>query len=448
MTSEPTILIVDDDEAVGRVLGALLKQGGFSVEVATRPTSGLEVLGARPIDMVIADLRMPEMNGIELLRRVRADWPEIPVAMLTAHGSVDDAVEAMKLGAVDFLQKPFDRDEIMYVVKKSLNIASADAPGDEPPRIPARGDFVGSSEAMHEVFDLIERAARGTATVLVRGETGTGKELVARAIHDESPRCDASFVKVHCAALPESLLESELFGHEKGAFTGATRQKPGRLELAEGGTLFLDEIGDISPATQVKLLRVLQDREFERVGGTSTLTADVRFVAATHRDLDTMVREGEFREDLFYRLNVLPIWTPPLRERPGDVGELARFFCSEFAEQASRDVALSDEALEALEGWKWPGNVRELQNFVERLVVMPDDETIRASDVAREFERGPASSQKAVAGTLQEEVKRTEERAIREALKRCGNNRTQAARVLGVSRRTLYNKLDELGIGA
>jgi transcriptional regulator with PAS, ATPase and Fis domain len=283
--------------------------------------------------------------------------------------------------------------------------------------------------------------------VLVRGETGTGKELVARAIHDQSSRSGESFVKVHCAALPETLLESELFGYEKGAFTGATRQKPGRLELADGGTLFLDEIGDISPATQVKLLRVLQDREFERVGGTSTLTADVRFIAATHRDLDQMVGEGEFREDLFYRLNVLPIWTPPLRERPGDVAELSRFFCGQFAEQAGRDIRLADDAVEALEGWKWPGNVRELQNFVERLVVMSDGDVIEASDVSREFARGPSKSgTPAGAGTLEEEVRRTQERTIRDALKRCGNNRTRAARVLGISRRTLYNKLDELGI--
>ena len=444
--ADRNILIVDDDEAVGLVLGGQLKQAGFGVEVATRAAAALKALEAKSIDMVICDIRMPQMSGIEFLRVVREKWPGLPVAMLTAHASVDDAVEAMKLGAVDFLEKPFDRDEIQFVVRKALDMAEA-GPAIAPPQLPSRGDFIGSSPGMCEVFDLIDRAARGTSTVLVRGETGTGKELVARAIHDRSPRGKGPFIKVHCAALPETLLESELFGYEQGAFTGATRQKPGRLELADRGTLFLDEIGDITPATQVKLLRALQDREFERVGGTRTMSSDVRFVAATHRDLDQMVRDGEFREDLFYRLNVLPIWTPPLRERPEDVAELAAFFCANFAAEAGRDVALGDDAVALLRTRRWPGNVRELQNFIERLVVMSDAAIVTADDVARELARGPASPDAPEpVGTLEAEVRRAEERAIRDALKRCGNNRTQAARILGVSRRPLYNKLDELGI--
>ena len=440
-----TILIVDDDEAVGLVLGGQLKQAGFGVEFAPHAPAGLKALESKPVDMVICDIRMPQMSGIEFLRKVRERWPGIPVAMLTAHASVDDAVEAMKLGAVDFLEKPFDRDEIQFVVRKALDMAEA-GPAAEPPEPPVSGDFVGSSSAMREVFDLIERAARGTSTVLIRGETGTGKELVARAIHDRSPRAKGPFIKVHCAALPETLLESELFGYEQGAFTGATRQKPGRLELAEGGTLFLDEIGDITPATQVKLLRALQDREFERVGGTRTMSADVRFVAATHRDLDQMVQSGEFREDLFYRLNVLPIWTPPLRDRPDDVAALARAFCQRFAAEAGRDIELADEAIALLATRRWPGNVRELQNLMERLVVMSDADVVSLDMIQRELSRGPNVASDRPMGTLEAEVRRAEERAIRDALERCGNNRTQAARILGISRRTLYNKLEELGI--
>jgi two-component system response regulator AtoC len=283
--------------------------------------------------------------------------------------------------------------------------------------------------------------------VLVLGESGTGKELVARGIHENSPRARQPFVKVHCAALPDNLLESELFGYEKGAFTGAATRKPGRVELAQGGTLFLDEIGDITPAIQVKLLRVLQDRGFERLGGTATLSADVRFVAATHCNLEAMVQEGTFREDLFYRLNVVPIWLPPLRERTSDVPRLARHFCVEAARRAWRaDATLSDEAVELLARQPWPGNVRQLQNFVERLVVLSEAERIDATDVRRELGRQPMPSASPDGSRLGARRDDAERDALVSALRQSSNNRSQAARLLGVSRRTLYNKLDKHGL--
>lgn len=448
-----TILLVDDDPAVLRVLAMLLRQAGYEVEKALSAREALPLVEGGAIDLVLTDLRMPGRDGMKFLGDIKARWPDIPVVMLTAHGNVEDAVAAMKLGATEFLQKPFEKEEILFVVEKVLA-----RPDDRPPEPPSMGEgFVGESDAMTEVFELINRAARSEATVLVRGETGTGKELVARAIHERSPRADGPFVKVHCAGLPETLLESELFGYEKGAFTGASSRKPGRIELAQGGTLFLDEIGDVTLATQVKLLRVLQDREFERVGGTSTLKADVRFVAATHRDLEQMLGEDTFREDLFYRLNVIPIWSPPLRERRDDIVRLARHFCERFAEANGRDMELADSALIRLQSEAWPGNVRQLQNIIERLVVLSDGERLEAKDVERELRRTsrrldssrtdePDGSQGNETETLEERRRRAEEEAVRDALEKSGGNRSQAARLLGVSRRTFYNKLEEYGV--
>ena len=442
MTKRPTILVVDDDPAVPTVLGMLLRQAGYDVETAEDGTEALSLVARRSIDAVITDLRMPGMDGMRLLDAMRERAPDIPVVMLTAHGTVQDAVDAMKRGAAEFMLKPFEREEIVFVIDKVLASQS-----DRPPPVAPSTEFVGESDSMVEMFDLIRRAAQSTATVLVRGETGTGKELIAREIHRQSGRGDGPLVKVHCAALPETLLESELFGYEKGAFTGAVARKPGRIELAQGGTLFLDEIGDISPATQVKLLRVLQDREFERVGGTVTLTADVRFIAATHRDLETMVDTGEFREDLFYRLNVIPIWSPPLRDRRDDIPRLAHHFCGKFAELNGRATELTDNAVDLLRRQRWSGNVRELQNIVERLVVLSDGEQLTAADVERELarvgRRQEKSSQPNDTDTLEEHRRRAEADAIVEALDRCNANRSQAARLLGVSRRTLYNKLEE-----
>ena len=443
------VLIVDDDPAIVKVLGSILAQDGIPSLSAESGDRALEIMNQRAVDVIVSDLRMPGMDGLTLLERLSSRWSEVPVIILTAHGTVQSAVEAMKGGAADFLLKPFDREEVLFVVRKALARAQREQPSTLRPTDSL--GLLGQSEAMRSVRDRIRRAAAGNSTVLVRGETGTGKELVARAVHQLSARASASFVKLNCAALPDSLLESELFGYEKGAFTGAASRKPGRVELANGGTLFLDEIGDVPLPTQVKLLRILQEREIERLGGTQTLKVDVRFVAATHRDLEGMIGSGDFREDLFYRLNVVPIEVPPLRERPDDVADLARHFAQVMAEANGRPaVELDTGAVELLAAQRWPGNVRQLENFLERLLVFTDGLRIRLSDVERELsreavrERAPASTRDAEARQL---VRKDLERdAIVEALQRAGNNRSLAARLLGVSRRTLYNKLQELDV--
>ncbi len=443
-----SVLVVDDDRAVGTVLMGLLRQAGHDASYVGSAEEALARVVSRPVEVVLTDLRMPSMDGMELLEAMRDRAPGVPVIMLTAHGNVETAVEAMKKGAADFLSKPFDRDEVLFTVGKALRSSRhvAERPEPPPPRPSGEAPWLGDSDAMKETAALIARAARTDSTVLIRGESGSGKEVAARAIHAQSPRGDGPFVAVHCAALPESLLESELFGHEKGAFTGATNRKPGRVELADGGTLFLDEVGDISPAVQVKLLRVIQEKNYQRLGGTQDLSADVRFLAATHRDLDAMVEAGEFREDLFFRLNVIPLYIPPLRERVADVGPLARRFCAEIGARNGRETRLSDGAIAKLEQLPWPGNVRELSNFIERLVVFSDDDEIGLEAVERELarstrRRAPSSPP---ADTLGERRDEAERAAIVEALDRAGGNRTKAARLLGISRRTLYNKLAEM----
>ncbi|MBX3190943.1 MAG: sigma-54-dependent Fis family transcriptional regulator [Labilithrix sp.] len=455
------VLVVDDDEAIGKVLVALLEQRGFAASHVASAEEAVAALEARPFDLVLSDVRMPGMDGMALLDHVGARFPGLPVVLLTAHGSVALAVDAMRRGAADFVQKPFDKDEIGYVVEKAL-AGSKLARAAAPPLLSDRS-FVGDSAPMKEVFATLRKVAPTASTVLVRGETGTGKELVARALHESSPRKEEPFVSVNCAALPETLLESELFGHERGAFTGAAQRKPGRIELAHKGTLFLDEIGDVPRSVQVKLLRVLQERELERVGGTQTIRVDVRVIAATHRDLESMIASGDFREDLFYRLAVVPITVPPLRERGDDVARLARHFVVTLAKSCGRaGLRIDDDAVSLLATHPWPGNVRQLQNFVERLVVLADETTIRKTDVERELSRTPrparaktasSSSDDAPASTpisdalsLDSRRKETERDALVQALAQTNNNRTRAARLLEVSRRTLYNKLREHGL--
>jgi two-component system response regulator AtoC len=446
--SNARILIVDDDPALGLVLEALVRQAGFATTLVPSGEAALNTVEQHAFDAILSDVKMPGIDGLELLRLLSERRPDIPVVLLTAHGTVPLAVEAMKRGAADFLLKPFDRDEILFVLRKVL------AAGDEvaaisPPLPP--GGLLGQSTAMTDVRALVARAARGMATVMIRGESGTGKELVARALHEASPNRDGPLVKIHCAALPETLLESELFGYDRGAFTGASTSKPGRVELADGGTLFLDEVGDIPLAMQVKLLRLIQERAFERLGGRQTLRVNVRFVAATHRPLEAMMASGEFREDLFYRLNVVPIWLPPLRDRGGDIALLARRFCAMHGRVNGRpDVTIDDDAIAVLEQQPWPGNVRQLENFIERLVVLGDGPRIRLADLREELGRqgAPLSRPADDSGPLNlgERKRQSEREALTTALAQARNNRTVAARLLGVSRRTLYTKLEEHGL--
>ncbi len=446
---EPRVLIVDDDAAILKVLSSQLAQAGIHSYQAESGQRALELLDSCPIDVVLTDLRMPGIDGMALLKRVSRSWPEVPVIVLTAHGTIQLAVETMKAGAADFIVKPFDRDEVLFVLRKAFAAAGRNQPASSE-----QHPLLGESSAMAEVRDTIRRAAGGVATVLIRGETGTGKELVASAVHQQSRRADKPFVKLNCAALPDSLLESELFGHEKGAFTGASSRKPGRVELAHGGSLFLDEIGDVPLPTQVKLLRILQEREFERVGGTETVKVDVRFIAATHRDLESMVQSGGFREDLFYRLNVVPLEVPPLRARPGDVVLLARHFAAVAAAANGRaGCTLAAEASALLAAQPWPGNVRQLENFVERLIVLYDGPLVLREHVERELAREAARERSARPAAsdaktqkLDTQRRDAEREAVVEALSHANNNRSLAARILGISRRTLYNKLEELGL--
>ena len=474
MKSSGTVLIVDDQPNMRRVLGALIKRRGHAVLQAGDGQAALEVLSREPVDAVLTDLKMPHMNGLELLEAVRKRHPSVPIILLTAHGTVGSAVEALKCGAFDYLTKPFDPDEIQQVVDKAVRtheLQEAEAsvrPGEDPDQL-----LLGTSPALLAVKHVTDRVAPTTATVLLTGESGTGKELVARRLHLRSDRSEGPFVKINCAAIPESLLESELFGHEKGAFTGAASRKPGRFELADGGTLFLDEIGEMPLVAQPKLLRAIQEGQFYRVGGTTTITVDVRLVAASNRELLTEVRRGRFREDLFYRLNVVPVRLPPLRERREDIPALVACFAERAASRLEREPReFSAAALEALGSRDWPGNIRELENAVERAVLLSESDPIDVDELPPEYRnaveyRSPVEHSSAVhpperrsadaacddsgdAGPLRERIRsatrRMEREAIIEALKRTHGNVTQAARHLGLSRRGLQLKMKELGI--
>ncbi|HEV8548862.1 MAG TPA: sigma-54 dependent transcriptional regulator [Polyangiaceae bacterium] len=460
-------LIVSDDLQTAEALGALLFSAGYGGKRVANAAEAFAELERDSYAVIIADHGVRDVPGAALPRALSERGVELPVVVVVPADAVADGIAGVRAGAADFLRKPVEREEVLYVLKKALRSAEIDA--DEPPRsiafIPATAtttQLIGTSEPMQELGRTLRRVANGVATVLVRGESGTGKELVARLVHELSPRRAGPFLKVHCAALPDQLLESELFGYERGAFTGATARKPGRVELAQGGTLFLDEIGDITAATQVKLLRVLQDRQFERLGGTETLDADVRFVTATHRDLEAMVKAGKFREDLFYRLNVVTLAVPPLRARRDDIEPLALHFCETVAAANGRARTLLDaDALALLREQAWPGNVRQLQNFIERLVVMGNAPRISAADVKRELGRAagalgfaeatglsPKLDLDQSALELEVTLKKAEKRALERALKSANGNKNVAARLLGISRRSLYYKLEEHGLGS
>ena len=378
MEDRKSILIVDDEANIRRVLDAVFTKDGYRVLTAENGRKALDIISTEPnLDVLLCDLIMPDLNGIEVLKSAREINPFLSVVMITAHGTIKTAVDAMRFGAFDYITKPFDMDEIKLIVKNALERRRLLAENTElKQELRSRYKFdeiVGTSGKMQDVYKIIERVANSNATVLIRGESGTGKELVARAIHFNSPRNAKPFVAVSCAALPETLLESELFGHEKGAFTGAAGQKAGRFELANQGTLFLDEIADVSLAMQVKLLRVLQERKFERVGGTKTLTMDVRLIAATNRNLEEDVAAGGFREDLYYRLQVIQVFLPPLRDRKEDIPPLVEHFVEKFNKQNGRTIKfVSPECMDLLMKYNWPGNIREVENAIERGVVLAD----------------------------------------------------------------------------
>jgi len=378
MENNKSILVVDDEPNIRRVLEAVFAKDHYQVFTAENGRKALDIIGSEPnLDVVLCDLIMPDMNGVEVLRAAKETNPALSVVMITAHGTIRTAVEAMKLGAFDYITKPFDMDEIKLVVKNALErrqllTENADLRRELRSRFKF-DEIVGSSGKMQEVYRIIERVANSNATILIRGESGTGKELVAKAIHYNSPRAEKPFIAVSCAALPETLLESELFGYEKGAFTGAAGQKQGRFELAHQGTLFLDEIAELSPAMQVKLLRVLQERMFERIGGTKTISVDVRLVAATNKDLEEAVARNEFRPDLYYRLQVIQVFLPALRERKEDIPPLVEHFIAKYNAANGRDIKfVSSETMDLLLKYSWPGNIRELENAIERSVVLAD----------------------------------------------------------------------------
>ena len=439
------VLVVDDDAAIREALSRTLEKFGYEVVLAEDGQAGLDRLREGGVHILLADLQMPKVSGQELLRAAKTLAPEVEVIVITGHGTVEDAVEAMKEGAYDFITKPFKRVQLEQTIRRA---AEKQTLALQNRRLQARldelqggGRIIGTSPVMVRMLELVRQVATSTATVLIQGESGTGKELIADAVHHGSPRRDRPLIKVNCAALPEGLLESELFGHERGAFTGAVARKEGRFELADGGTLFMDEIGEISPAMQAKLLRVLQAGEFERVGGTHTLRVDVRLVAATNADLAGLVREKRFREDLYYRLNVIAVHLPPLRERCEDIPLLAHHFLRRFAAKNAKTVTgFTEEALDLLQTYAWPGNVRELENVIERAVVLTRSPLITPADLPETLTGSEQSVRHLVIsiGTPLEEV---EDRLIEETLRYAKGDKTIAAKLLGIATRTIYRRM-------
>ena len=444
------ILVVEDEEKLRRVIELQLNVAGFDVDKAGNAEDGLKVVDRA--DLVLTDLKLPNMDGLEFLHLIRRQNAQVPIVMMTAYGSVETAVEAMKAGATDFLLKPFSLDHLMQVVHKALEMRALREENRElKAELGRRYEFdniIGRSGSMQEIFATIERVAPSRATVLLTGESGVGKDLIARAIHFHSPRKDKPLVKINCTAIPENLMESELFGYEKGAFTGAQTSKPGKFEQADSGTVFLDEIGDVPAAVQVKLLRILQEREFERLGSNTTRHIDVRLVAATNQDLRAALEQGTFREDLYYRLNVVPINIPPLRERKQDIPFLANHFVHKLAPDAGTQVeGITDAAMEKLMGYHWPGNVRELENVIERSLVMANGTQLDVADI--KLENAPSRRQQTgEPGFLPEgmTLDQYEQELIREALKRADGNKSQAARLLGLTRNALRYRLTQMGL--
>jgi DNA-binding NtrC family response regulator len=445
------ILVVDDELNMRLVLKAMLEKENYEVATASDGIEAFNVLKNNDVAVVVTDLKMPGLGGMGLLEKVVRNYPLTPVIIITAHGTIDTAVDALKKGAFDYITKPFEQDDLKNVINKAFKtrMFSEDEVVLSPDETD-RYDIIGHDKGMAEIFDMIKRVAPTTTTILITGETGTGKELIANAIHRSSPRKNNPFIKINCSAISENLIESELFGYERGAFTGAVSRKPGKFELAHKGTLFLDEVGDIPKEMQVKLLRVIQDHEFERVGGLQTIKVDVRLVTATNRDLLKDVNEGRFRDDLYYRLNVLPILLPSLRKRKEDINSLTDYFVEKFNKKLNRNVKHIDPGVRKLFlNYNWPGNIRELENLTERLVVMARGDSIAIEDIPAEFKshdetvsilpfKGKKKSFKDIIKGKTEEI---EKQMIIRVLKECNSNITKAAMQLGLSRRGLHFKM-------
>ncbi|MBZ5670425.1 MAG: sigma-54 dependent transcriptional regulator [Acidobacteriia bacterium] len=451
----PTLLIVEDEAKMRRLLELNLAEEGYTVHTAADAEAGLNTLRQEKIDLVVTDLKLPGMNGLEFLQAVRRTNATTPVVVMTAFGTVETAVEAMKAGASDYVLKPFSLEEMKLILRKELDVhrlreenrSLREALGERY----QFQNIVARSPKMQEVLATVERVAPTNSTVLLGGESGVGKDLIARAIHEHSRRAAGPFIKINCTAIPENLLESELFGYEKGAFTGANTAKPGRFELADKGTIFLDEIGDVPGSIQVKLLHVLQDREFQRLGGTKTLKVDVRVLAATNQDLRAALEQGTFREDLYYRLNVVPISIPPLRERKDEIPYLVDHFIARFARESGKPLAgITPAALKLLMDFHWPGNVRELENIIERAVALSTGTVIDVGDIRLDISTSrPAPVAAGGSAPFPPEGKTLEEfedEIIREALRRANGNKSQAARLLGLSRNALRYRLSKLGV--
>lgn len=446
----PKILVIDDEEHMCWALERAMKQEGYQVLTTTRGRSGLELIKEEAPSLVILDLKMPEMDGMDVLKKAKELNPKLPVVMLTAHGTIETAIEAMKIGATDYLTKPFDLDELKMVIRQNLVMSQLVSEVNflRSELTKKYRKMIGESPAIKDVMYLIEKVSNSSATVLITGESGTGKEVAAVAIHQSSPRRDYPFVPVNCAALPENLLESELFGHEKGAFTGALARKMGRFELADKGTIFLDEITEMPLSMQVKLLRVLQEKSFERVGGTETLNVDVRIIAASNRDISTAIEKGLFREDLYYRLNVLHINLPPLRDRKEDIPVLTSHFLEKLRPTYLVN-SIAEDAMKLLLKYNWPGNIRELQNVLERAAIISRSNEITADDLPREFQTSqPKSGGELVinipdSGISLEDL---EKELIIKALEKSKGNQTRAAQLLGITRSALLYRIQKHGL--
>lgn len=444
---EVTILVIDDEEHMRWIIERAMVKEGWKTVSAANGAEGLAKFASLSPDLVLLDLRLPDMNGIDVLRIFRQEQPRVPVIMITAHGTVESAIEAMKIGADDYVSKPFDMEELKIIIRRSLDVVQLTTEVDF-----LRGELgekfkttlIGKSQSVAEIREIVSKVADAPATVLILGESGTGKEVVARLLHVQSSRTSKPFVAVNCAAIPENLLESELFGHEKGAFTGAVSRKKGKFEIAGGGTIFLDEIGEITPQIQVKLLRVLQERVFERVGGNEPVKMEARIIAATNRDLRKSVKDGLFREDLYYRLQVIPIELSPLRERREDIPELVEYFLKKY-DCRRKMIGFSPEALAVMQRYDWPGNIRELENTIERAVILCSNDEVTPSFLPREMTDESELNQKFVVRLPEEglSLDQVERDLILMALENSSGNQTKAARQLGITRSALIYRMEK-----